>query len=222
MYKLNKTLYGLKQAPKTWYSEIDTYLTMSKVKRSASEATLYTKPDSEGKHIFVSIYVDDIVYISNNEALMNEFKREMMHRYEMTDLGLLHHFLGMGVLQNDQSIFIHQSKYAKSLLKRFGLANSKPVSIPLAIGEKLRKEDGNELADESLYRKIIGSLLYLTITRLDIMYSTSLLSRFMNQPTRKHKGVARRVLRYVQGTLDYGIEYAKHKSTTLVGFCDAE
>uniref|UniRef100_A0A6N2K750 Integrase catalytic domain-containing protein n=1 Tax=Salix viminalis TaxID=40686 RepID=A0A6N2K750_SALVM len=222
VYKLKKALYGLKQAPRAWYSEIDAYLTMCKFKRSASEATLYTKADCEGKQIIVSIYVDDIVYTGSSDALMKEFKKEMMQRYEMTDLGLLHHFLGMGVLQTSQGIFIHQSKYAQSLLKKFGLEDCKPVSIPLPTGEKLKKIDGSELADECTYRKIVGSLLYLTATRPDLMYAASLLSRFMNQPTRKHMGVAKRVLRYVQGTLHYGIEYVRNQSSTLVGFCDAD
>jgi cell pole-organizing protein PopZ len=222
IYKLRKALYGLKQAPRAWYSEIDAYLSMCKFKRSTSEATLYTRSDREGNLIIVSIYVDDIVYTGSSERMLSEFKREMMQRYEMTDLGLLHHFLGMGILQTDQGVFIHQSKYAKSLLSKFGLEDCKPVSIPLATGEKLKKVDGSELADEGLYRKIVGSLLYLTATRPDLMYATSLMSRFMNGPTKIHMGAAKRVLRYVQGTLSYGIEYVRNQSTTLIGFCDAD
>ena len=172
-----------------------------KFSRSTSEATLYTKSDCEGGLIIVSIYVDDIVYTGSSKTLLSEFKKEMMQRYEMSDLGLLHHFLGMGILQTENGVFIHQSKYAKSLLVKFGLEDCKPVSIPLPTGEKLKKIDGSELADESMYRKIVGSLLYLTATRPDLMYAASLLSRFMNSPTKKHFGVARRVLRYVQGTL---------------------
>jgi hypothetical protein len=110
----------------------------------------------EGNLIIVSIYVDDIVYTGSSERLLSEFKREMMQRYEMSDLGLLHHFLGMGILQTDQGVFIHQSKYAKSLLNKFGLDDCKPVSIPLATSEKLKKVDGSELADEGLYRRIVG------------------------------------------------------------------
>ncbi|KAI5317697.1 hypothetical protein L3X38_037404 [Prunus dulcis] len=208
VYKLRKALYGLKQAPRAWYSEIDAYLSMCKFKRSITEATLYTRSNSEGDLIIVSIYVDDIVYTGSGERMQTEFKREMMQRYEMSDLGLLHHFLGMGILQTDQGVFIHQSKYAKSLLMKFRLEDCKPVSIPLPTGEKLKKVDMSELADEGLHRKIIGSLLYLTATRPDLMYAASLLSRFMNSPTKTHMGVAKRVLRYVQGTLSYGIEYA--------------
>ncbi|CAL2243101.1 unnamed protein product [Prunus armeniaca] len=221
VYKLRKALYGLKQAPRAWYSEIDAYLSMCKFKRSISEATLYTRSDNKGGLIIVSIYVDDIVYTGNSEMMLIEFQRERMQRYEMSDLGLLHHFLGMGILQTDQRVFIHQSKYAKSLLVKFGLEDFKPVSITLPTSERLKKMDGSELADEGLYGKIVGSLLYLTATRPDLMYAASLLTRFMTNPTKKHMGVARRVLRYVQGTLNYGIEYVKDNYAILIGFCDA-
>ncbi|XP_068340328.1 uncharacterized mitochondrial protein AtMg00810-like [Pyrus communis] len=210
------------EVPRAWYSEIDAYLTSSKFIKSTSEATLYIKSDEEGGILIVSIYVDDIVFTGSSKTLLSEFKIEMMQKYKMSDLGLLHHFLGMGILQTENSVFIHQSKYAKSLLVKFGLEDCKPVSIPLPTSEKLKKVDGSELADESIYRKIVGSLLYLTATRPDLMYAASLLSRFMNSPTKKHFGVARRVLRYVQGTLSYGIEYTKDRDAILVEFCDAD
>ncbi|CAL9018208.1 unnamed protein product, partial [Prunus brigantina] len=155
-------------------------------------------------------------------ALLSEFKRDMMQKYEMTDLGLLHHFLGMGVLQTENGVFIHQSKYAKSLLVKFGLEDCKSVTIPLPTGERLKKVDGSDLADEGLFRKIVGSLLYLTATRPDIMFAASLLSRFMHSPTKKHMGIAKRVLRYVQGTLSYGIEFTRDKNAVLIGFCDSD
>ncbi|KAI5317804.1 hypothetical protein L3X38_037511 [Prunus dulcis] len=189
VYKLKKALYGLKQAPRAWYSEIDTYLTSCNFKRSTSEATLYTRTDEEGKLIIVSIYVDDIVYNGNSNALLSEFKRDMMQKYEMTDLGLLHHFLGMGVLQTENGVFIHQSKYAKSLLVKFGLedvSNNSSTHWP------------------------------------DIMFAASLLSRFMHSPTKKHMGIAKRVLRYIQGTLSYGIEFTRDMNVVLIGFCDSD
>ncbi|CAL9004079.1 unnamed protein product [Prunus brigantina] len=146
----------------------------------------------------------------------------MMHKYEMTDLGLLHHFLGMGVMQTEDCIFIHQRKYASNLLKRFGLQDCKPVSIPLVPHDKLRKDDDSGAADEAQYRKIVGSLLYLTATRPDIMYAACLLARFMHCPTNKHYGTAKRVLRYIQGTLDFCLEYKKGEGSVLVGFCDSD
>ncbi|KAM1012444.1 hypothetical protein ACFX15_041792 [Malus domestica] len=222
VYKLHKALYGLKQAPRTWYGEIDSYFTKCGFEKSLSEATLYTKTRGEKDILIVSIYVDDIVYTGNNQDMLDEFKEDMKEKYEMSDLGLLHHFLGIGVIQTESSIFIHQKKYASSLLDKFGLKECKSVSIPLVATEKLSKEDGSGAADEEKYRKLVGSLLYLTATRPDVMYAASLLARYMHCPTNKHYGTAKRVLRYVKGTLDYGLKYEKGKKAVLIGFCDSD
>ncbi|CAL2246009.1 unnamed protein product [Prunus armeniaca] len=146
----------------------------------------------------------------------------MMKHYEMTDLGLLYHFLGMGVVQTNKHIFLHQKKYATKVIEKFGLKSCKYVVTPLVASERLCKEDGSEMADMSEYRQIVGSLLYLTATRPDIMFASSLLARFMHNPTRKHMGTTKRVLRYIQGTLDYGIEFKKGKAATLIGYCDSD
>ncbi|CAL8990056.1 unnamed protein product [Prunus brigantina] len=222
VYKLHKALYGLKQAPRAWYSEIDGYFAECGFTKSQSEATLYVKARGEASILIVSIYVDDIVYTGNDQEMLEDFKKDMKEKYEMTDLGLLHHFLGMGVIQTPTSIFIHQKKYATTLLNRFSLSECKPVSIPLVTSEKLSKNDGSGLASEEQYRRIVGSLLYLTATRPDIMFAASLLARFMHCPTSKHLGTAKRILRYVKGTLDYGLEYVKGKGAVLIGYCDSD
>ncbi|KAB2633881.1 retrovirus-related Pol polyprotein from transposon TNT 1-94 [Pyrus ussuriensis x Pyrus communis] len=98
----------------------------------------------------------------------------------------------------------------------------KPVLTPLVATEKLTTDDGSGAASEELYRSMVGSLLYLTATRPDIMYASSLLARFMHCPTSKHVGIAKRVLRYIKGTLDYGLEYVKGKNSMLIGFCDSD
>ena len=123
--------------------------------------------------------MDDVVYTGNDDAMIEKFKEEMMKRYEMTDLGILHHFLGIGVIQEANNIFIHQRKYVETLLEKFVLKGCKPVSTPLIANEKLKKDVGSESADASLYKSIVGNLLYLTTTRPDLMFSASLLSRFM-------------------------------------------
>ncbi|XP_017179515.1 uncharacterized mitochondrial protein AtMg00810-like [Malus domestica] len=189
--------------------------------KSLSEATLYTKARGD-EILIVSIHVDDIVYTGNKNDLLKEFKEDMMVKYEMTDLGLLHHFLGMRIIQTHSSIFIHQRKYVASLLNKFGLSECKSVFTPLVPSDKLCKDDGSGSASEEQYRRIVGSLLYLTATRPDIMYDASLLARFMNSPTNKHFGTAKRVLRYIKGTLDYGLEYVKGKNAMLIGFCDSD
>ncbi|BBN70319.1 multidrug resistance-associated protein 9 [Prunus dulcis] len=222
VYKLNKALYGLKQAPRAWYDEIDSYFNKAGFKKSPSEATLYIKTDEGSGILIVSLYVDDIVYTGSCVKMLEEFKNDMMKHYEMTDLGLLYHFLGMGVVQTDTYIFLHQKKYAMKVIEKFGLKGCKSVATPLVANERLSKEDGSEMADESEYRQIVGSLLYLTATRPDIMFASSLLARFMHNPTKKHIGTAKRVLRYVQGTLEYGVEFKKGKAATLIGYCDSD
>ena len=96
------------------------------------------------------------------------------------------------------------------------------MSTPLVATDKLQREDGSEAADEGLYRKIVGSLLYLTATRPDIMFPASLLARYMHNPSKNHFGAAKRVLRYIQGTIDFGIEYVTGKSALLIGYCDSD
>ncbi|KAL0449217.1 UNVERIFIED_CONTAM: Retrovirus-related Pol polyprotein from transposon RE1 [Sesamum latifolium] len=182
VYKLKKALYGLKQAPRAWYKEIDTYFIRSDFERSKSEATLYVK--KEGHDILIAcLYADDLIFTGNNSVLMQKFKQEMMKTYEMSDLGLLHYFLGIEVIQMEEGIFLSQKKYAKGTFKNFHTTGCKSVDTPMAPNEKLKKDDGAKRVASSTYRSLIGSLLYLTATRPDIMFATSVLSRFMQDPS---------------------------------------
>uniref|UniRef100_A0A5B7B4M6 Retrovirus-related Pol polyprotein from transposon TNT 1-94 n=1 Tax=Davidia involucrata TaxID=16924 RepID=A0A5B7B4M6_DAVIN len=222
VYKLNKALYGLKQAPRAWYSQIDNYFVEKGFKKSKSEPTLYVKKQGMHNTLIVALYVDDLVFTSNNESTIKEFKNEMMKRYEMSDMGLLHHFLGIEIYQNEDGVFISQKKYAEAILKKFGMSGCKPMATPLVVNEKLMKEDGEKKVDATLYRSLVGNLLYLTATRPDIMFAASLLSRFMNSPSQIHLGAAKRVLRYVRGTTSFGIKYSRGFELKLKGYCDSD
>lgn len=222
VYKLEKALYGLKQAPRAWYSRIDSYLCSKNFRRSENDATLYVKRFSNDDVLVVSLYVDDLLVTGNNmEELMN-FKNEMQKQFEMTDLGDMKYFLGLEVHQSMDGIFICQQKYAQEILKKFKMQDSKPVPTPLVLNAKLSKEDGDEMADARSYRSLIGSLLYLTATRSDLMYSASLLSRFMQQPSQTHFAAAKRVLRYLKGTTQLGIWFRSTKNGSLNGFVDSD
>jgi hypothetical protein len=222
VYKLKKALYGLKQAPRAWYSEIDGYFVQQGFIKSQSEPTLYVKRQGKNDILLVALYVDDLVYTSNNEKLIENFKIEMMKKYEMSDLGLLHHFLGIEVYQEKSGIFICQRRYAENILKKFSMYGCKTVDIPLVVNEKLKKEDGGKLVDESLYRSLVGSLFYLTATRPDLMFAAGLLSRFMSKPSHLHLGAAKRVLRYIMGTLEHGIKFEKNAKIEVKGYCDSD
>ena len=154
--------------------------------------------------------------------MMMEFKEDMMKMFEMTDLGLMNYFLGIEVNQQKEGIFICQKKYTEALLKKFKMYGCKPVATPLVTNEKLQKKDGAPEADASRYRSLIGSLLYLTATRPDIMYAVSLLSRFMQSPSQIHFGVGKRILRYLQGTKEFGIWYKTMTSSRLLGYTDSD
>ncbi|KAK2995750.1 hypothetical protein RJ640_007518 [Escallonia rubra] len=145
----------------------------------------------------------------------------MILRYEMSDMGLLHHFLGMEISQDENCVFISQKKYAENILKKFRMHGCNPNDTPLVVNQKLKKEDGGRKVDASVYRSLVGNLLYLTATRPDIMFATSLLLRFMHNPSHFHLGAMKRMLRYIQGTIDHGIKYSKNSDLKLFGFCDS-
>lgn len=140
----------------------------------------------------------------------------------MSDLGLLYYFLGIEVSQMKNGIFISQKKYAENVLTKFNMLGCKPVATPLVANNKMKKLDGAEKADATKYRSLIGSLLYLTSTRPDIMFCASMLSRYMEEPSQIHYGAAKRVLRYVQGTVDYGIFYSIAEKSSLIGYTNSD
>lgn len=128
----------------------------------------------------------------------------------------MHHFVGIGVIQQEGRIFIHQRSYAQTLLENFGLNGCKPVPTPLATTDKLWRDDGSEAPNEEHYRKIVGNLLYLTTTRPS---SLQVYTRIMHSPSTKHSGTARKVLRHIHDNW-HGIKYKKGDYALLVGFCD--
>ena len=145
------------------YARIDGYLQESGFNRSKSEPTLYYK--QEGNDIpIVSLYVDDLLYMGSSSKMKDEFKIAMMNEFEMKDLGLMQYFLGMEVYQNEDEIFICQTKYAKDMLKKCDIVDIKPTSTPTAHGIVLCRDDGAEIVDEATYRSIVGSLMFLTHT----------------------------------------------------------
>ncbi|KAM0017627.1 putative RNA-directed DNA polymerase [Helianthus debilis subsp. tardiflorus] len=221
VYRLKKALYGLKQAPRAWYSRIDGYFTQHGYVRSENEPTLYVKKEG-GDIIYVCLYVDDIIYTSSSHKLVKEFKEGMEKEFEMTDMGLLKLFLGLEVKQTSKGVFISQEKYAKALVSKFGMEGCRGEETPMNANEKLCRDDQAEKVDEVMFRSLVGGLIYLTHTRPDLVFSVSLLSRFMQRPSKLHFGAAKRIVRYVAGTSDFGIWYARGSPVQLVGYTDSD
>lgn len=202
---MKKALYGLKQAPRAWYSRIEAYFLKKGFHKCPYEHTLFVKTGDNGKFLVVCLYVDDLIFTGNDEAMMKEFKKSMMIEFEMSDLGMMHYFLGQEVVQSAYGIFISQKKYVQDILDRFKMQDCIPVSTPAEFGLKLNKDHDGKKVDNTLYKQIVGSLMYLTATRPDIMYVVSLISRYMENPTEMHLLAAKRILRYLQGTKDFGL-----------------
>jgi hypothetical protein len=222
VFKLKKALYGLKQAPRAWYTRIDTYFINNGFHRSPYEHALYIKPNQAGDIIIVCLYVDDLIFTGNNPKLLAEFKESMSTQFEMTDMGLMSYFLGIDVKQTDEEIFISQKKYATDVLKKFKMESCKPMLTPAKEKLKLERESGGDLVNSTNFRKLVGSLRYLTATRPDIVYGVGLISRFMDSPRQSHWQAAKRILRYIKGTVDEGIFYSRSNELELVGYTDSD
>lgn len=220
VYRLKKALYGLKQAPRAWYNRIESYFLNEGFKKCPYEHTLFVKVGEGGKMLIVCLYVDDLVYTGNDGVMFDMFKKSMMLEFDMSDLGMMHYFLGIEVKQTAAGIFICQKKYVKEILERFGMKGCNSASTPMETGLKLVHE--GRKVDSTLYKQIVGSLMYLTATRPDIMYAVSLISRFMDCPREAHLQATKRIFRYLQGTIEYGLFYKKGEKPVLYGFTDSD
>jgi len=177
VYKLKKALYGLKQAPRAWYSYIETYFLSAGFTKCPYKHTLFIKTTGGGTALFVCLYFDDLIFTGNDAAMFKDFKQPMMSEFEMTDLGKMKYFLGIEVLQKLDGVFIGQRKYAQEVLDRFKMDQCNPVKNPVVPEHKLSKDEDGERVDSTLYKQIVGSLMYLTATRPDITFIVSLISR---------------------------------------------
>jgi len=154
--------------------------------------------------------------------MMCDFKRSMLREFDMTDLESMRFFFGIEVLQRTEGIFIYQKKYALEILKRFGMLESNEVSSPIIPGFKINKDEDGITVDETYFKQLVESLMYLTATRPDMMFVTSLISRFMKKPTELHLQAAKRALRYLKGTVNYSIHYKKGGDDGLFAFTDSD
>lgn len=221
VYKLKKALYGLRHAPRAWYNKIEGYFAKEGFEKCYCEHTLFVKTEQENI-LIVSLYVDDLIYTGNSVSLLENIKASMMSEFAMVDLGLMKFFLGVELIQDEHGIFINQQKYAGEILKRFGMKNSNSVRNPIVPGQKLSKTRNGEVADPTVFKQLIGSLRYLTATRPDLIYSVNLVSRYMEKPYEEHMLAAKRILRYVKGTTEYGIQYKCGEERVLIGFVDSD
>jgi hypothetical protein len=221
VYKLKKALYGLKQAPRAWYDRLSTHLLSKGYTRGIVDKTLFVKRNNS--HFTIAqVYVDDIVFGSTSDDEVKAFTHVMSNEFEMSLMCELTYFLGLQVYQKDDGLFFSQSKYAKDLVKKFGLEDCKIAKSPMSTSVSLQHNPSEKCVDQTLYRSMIGSLLYLTASRPDISYSVGVCARFQSDPKESHLHAVKRIIKYVLGTIDFGIFYTKDTNISIVGFCDAD
>jgi transposase InsO family protein len=221
VYKLKKALYGLKQAPRAWYERLTQFLVNNGYRKGGSDKTLFVK-ESEGNLMIAQIYVDDIVFGGMSNQMVQHFISQMQSEFEMSLVGELTYFLGLQVKQMEDTIFISQSKYAKNIVKKFGLDSASHKKTPAPTHLKLTKDESGISVDQSQYRSMIGSLLYLTASRPDITFAVGVCARYQADPKVSHLAQVKRILKYVNGTCNYGILYSHSDCCKLIGYCDAD
>ncbi|GJY89034.1 putative ribonuclease H-like domain-containing protein [Tanacetum coccineum] len=221
VYKVVKALYGLHQAPRAWYATLSTFLLKNGYRRGTIDKTLFLKKD---KHdiILVQVYVDDIIFGSTKKSWCDEFEALMKSRFQMSSMGELTFFLGLQVKQKPDGIFISQDKYVAEILKKFDFASVKTASTPIETQKPLVKDEEASDVDVHLYRSMIGSLMYVTASRPDIMFAVCACSRFQVTPKTSHLSAVKRIFRYLKGKPKLGLWYPRESSFDLESYSDSD
>jgi hypothetical protein len=219
VYKLSKALYGLKQAPRAWYARLKTFLLEHGYVMGSVDKTLFTLNHGTN-FLFVQIYVDDIIFGGSSHTLVSRFQEMMESEFQMSMMGELTFFLGIQVNQTKQGTFVHQAKYTKYLMKKFNMADLKPVSTPMSSTVSLGLDEDGEAVEQREHMSMIGSLLYLTATKPDIQFTVGLCARFQASPCSSHRTIVQQIFRYLKHTPEFGIWYSASSSLDLVGFSD--
>nr|GEW53939.1 retrovirus-related Pol polyprotein from transposon TNT 1-94 [Tanacetum cinerariifolium] len=205
VYKLKKALYGLKQAPKAWYDRLKSFLIKHEYKMRMVDNTLFTKKKSSNL-IIMQIYVDDIIFGLTCQDMCDEFAKLMHNEFKMSMMGELNFFLGLQIKQMEDDIFFNQSKYIKKMFNKF----------------RLEEDEECESVNSTKYRGMIGSLLYLTISRPDIMFSVCVCARFQEAPKTSHLEAVKRILQYIKGTMHLGLWYPKGTDIEIIVYADSD
>lgn len=222
--RLRKAIYGLKQASRNWNQRFHDFMCKLGFKRSEYDFCLY-QWSCDGVIVFVVIYVDDILIVSNSEKAIVGIKKRFSTEFEMTDLQDVKSFLGLNIQRDRQAgtMTIDQKAYIQSVLERFGMDCCKPSPIPMEPHLKLMKGNKEQTTDKP-YRELIGCLMYLMVTsRPDICAAVSYFAGFQCGATEEHWVHLKRILRYLKGTMNYKLLYRRDESAEMLeAYADAD
>jgi hypothetical protein len=220
--RLCMSLYGLRQAPRPWNAKLDTTLKGMGFGQSPHEAAIYRRGNG-GNNLLVGVYVNDLVITGTKDAEVAAFMEEMKATFQMSDLGLLSFYLGIEVHQGNIGITLRQTTYAKRIVGLARFIDCNPALTQMEERLKLSHNSTTEEVDAMQYRRLMGSLRYLTHTRPNLAFSVDYVSRFMQRPMMEHQQAMKRIIRYVAGTLDHDLYYPRcPRVAHLVWYSDSD
>nr|GEW83302.1 retrovirus-related Pol polyprotein from transposon TNT 1-94 [Tanacetum cinerariifolium] len=221
VYKVVKALYGLHQAPRAWYETLANYLLENGFQRGKIDQTLFIKKQ-KGNILLVQVYVVDIIFGSTNKDLCKAFEKLMKDKFQMSSMGELTFFLGLQVKHKQDEIFIIQDKYVAEILRKFGLTDGKLARTPIDTEKPLLKDPDGQDTNVHIYRSMIGSLMYLTSSRPDVMFAICACVRFKVTPKASYLHAVKRIFRYLKGKPHLGLWYPKDSPFNLVAYSDSD
>uniref|UniRef100_A0A2N9ETF6 Reverse transcriptase Ty1/copia-type domain-containing protein n=1 Tax=Fagus sylvatica TaxID=28930 RepID=A0A2N9ETF6_FAGSY len=219
--RLTKSLYGLKQASRQWFSKFSTTLLSHGFTQSKADYSLFTRHDGSS-FIALLVYVDDILIASSDIAAVTKLKQFLDAQFKLKDLGPVRYFLGLEIARSTQGISVSQRKYTLEILEDAGLLGCKPTKCPMDQNLKLSKLEGSLLPDPTVYRRLVGRLMYLTLTRPDIVFAVHKLSQFMEHPREPHYKAAQHILQYIKGAPSQGLFYPSNSELHIKAFSDSD
>ncbi|XP_026383274.1 uncharacterized protein LOC113278729 [Papaver somniferum] len=168
------------------------------------------------------LYVDDIILTGSSKILLTDLIKYLSNNFAMKELGNLHYFLGLEAVRSENSIMLSENKYTMELLSKAHMLDCNPCSTPVSKGPRVSIKEGVLLPNATEYRTIVGMLQYLCLTRPDICFDVNYASKYMHSPTDIHLLLVKSILRYLQGTLGYGITLRKGDIECLTAFTDSD
>lgn len=219
--KLLKSLYGLKQALRCWFANLSSALQKYGFSQSHSGYSLFFY-SRNNVSIYVLVYVDDLIILANTTLAMDTFKEYLGRSFKMKDLGRLKYFLGLEVSHNSSGIYLSQRKYTLDLISEFGQLGAKLSGFPIEQDHRLALDKSAFLKYPKRYRRLVGRLIYLAVTRPELSYAVHTLAQFMQAPTLNQWDAALRVVRYSKSCPGQGILLRSDSDLQLHGWCDSD
>lgn len=230
---LKKSLYGLKQSPRQWYLKFDAFIISCGFNRSKMDHCVYMKHLDNRTPIYLLLYVDDMLLASSDKHEIGKLKNQLKREFEMKELGAAKRILGIDIRRNRKqgTLSLSQEVYSSRMLSKFNMYECKPVSVPLgrhfklSAGQSPKDQQQKAEMNNIPYASAVGSLMYLMVcTRPDLAHAMSVVSRFMANPGKEHWQAVKWILRYVRGTLTYGLLYDQQEinAEVLEGYVDAD